>query len=571
MPTLRLSLDAGRYHATPWGRHVNEGAIEWPPSPWRLYRALLATGHRKLGWGLLPETARKLFEKLCGQTPIWWLPQATSAHTRHYMPDFRGETDRVIDAFAFTAREPLYAELPVLLPPAEDDLLTELVRKLSYLGRAESWVSGEMVEGPPDASSHCRVQAGPRPQEDGLVREPVELLGVQSPDDYLLWRQQQLDADLELELRVELEKAKAKGKTIAKSASKKSRERLEALLPRSVVDSLYAETSDLQGQGWSQPPGTQWVTYWLPSQALSKRTTRARPHGKEGPVQAILFALSSNTAKGEVLPPFKDALLRGELFHAAAIARAEETVPAVLTGKLADEPMQGHRHVHYIPLCLNETRHAHRPSRRRIDHILAWSRDPLEPAALRALARVTRIFHGKIPEIFVSVVGTGMLEDFRLNDRRGIPELGRSRVWVSRTPFVPPRYLKLRSRNSLGGQVVAELESRGFPVPKSIDVEIEDGPRRSWVSVDRFWEIWRRRGAAIVFHETEESVSERGAAPTLAHDWRHFRRQRLDTNREPPVAVGVGLRIVFETEVSGPISIGYGSHYGLGLLSVASL
>ena len=21
-----------RYHATPWGHHVNEGAVEWPPS-----------------------------------------------------------------------------------------------------------------------------------------------------------------------------------------------------------------------------------------------------------------------------------------------------------------------------------------------------------------------------------------------------------------------------------------------------------------------------------------------------------------------------------------------------------
>jgi CRISPR-associated protein Csb2 len=30
----------GRYHATPWGRHVNEGSTEWPPSPWRLVRAL---------------------------------------------------------------------------------------------------------------------------------------------------------------------------------------------------------------------------------------------------------------------------------------------------------------------------------------------------------------------------------------------------------------------------------------------------------------------------------------------------------------------------------------------------
>ncbi|MDQ3151354.1 MAG: type I-U CRISPR-associated protein Cas5/Cas6, partial [Actinomycetota bacterium] len=44
MPTtLVLTFPRGRYRATPWGRHVNEGAVELPPSPWRLLRALYAT------------------------------------------------------------------------------------------------------------------------------------------------------------------------------------------------------------------------------------------------------------------------------------------------------------------------------------------------------------------------------------------------------------------------------------------------------------------------------------------------------------------------------------------------
>ena len=35
MPVIiRLTFPGGQYHATPWGRHVNEGAVEWPPSPW---------------------------------------------------------------------------------------------------------------------------------------------------------------------------------------------------------------------------------------------------------------------------------------------------------------------------------------------------------------------------------------------------------------------------------------------------------------------------------------------------------------------------------------------------------
>jgi CRISPR-associated protein Csb2 len=54
MLCFELRFPGGRYHATPWGTHVNEGQIEWPPSPWRLARALLAVGFTRLGWDELP-------------------------------------------------------------------------------------------------------------------------------------------------------------------------------------------------------------------------------------------------------------------------------------------------------------------------------------------------------------------------------------------------------------------------------------------------------------------------------------------------------------------------------------
>jgi CRISPR-associated protein Csb2 len=45
--TLAICFPAGRYHANPWDRAVNEGATEWPPSPWRILRALVATWHTR--------------------------------------------------------------------------------------------------------------------------------------------------------------------------------------------------------------------------------------------------------------------------------------------------------------------------------------------------------------------------------------------------------------------------------------------------------------------------------------------------------------------------------------------
>ena len=47
MLAIEFKFLAGRFHATPWGRQVNEGAVEWPPSPWRLLRALIAVWHLK--------------------------------------------------------------------------------------------------------------------------------------------------------------------------------------------------------------------------------------------------------------------------------------------------------------------------------------------------------------------------------------------------------------------------------------------------------------------------------------------------------------------------------------------
>lgn len=49
MIALSFRFISGRFHATPWGRHVNEGAPEWPPSPWRILRAMVAVWKRCLG------------------------------------------------------------------------------------------------------------------------------------------------------------------------------------------------------------------------------------------------------------------------------------------------------------------------------------------------------------------------------------------------------------------------------------------------------------------------------------------------------------------------------------------
>src|SRR5437867_12264651 len=97
MTILELSFPAGRYHATPWGRHVNEGAIEWPPSPWRIVRALIATWHLKARE--IPEpTVRSLVNAL-STSPRFHLPRASTSHTRHFMPGKGTDKPKIFDTF----------------------------------------------------------------------------------------------------------------------------------------------------------------------------------------------------------------------------------------------------------------------------------------------------------------------------------------------------------------------------------------------------------------------------------------------------------------------------------------
>ncbi len=100
MLAFEVRFPAGQYHATPWDHQVNEGIVEWPPSPWRILRALISTWYHKSQEDVDETTVRSLVGTLSSSLPRFNLPAATLGHTRHYMPLFSGKTTKVFDAFA---------------------------------------------------------------------------------------------------------------------------------------------------------------------------------------------------------------------------------------------------------------------------------------------------------------------------------------------------------------------------------------------------------------------------------------------------------------------------------------
>jgi CRISPR-associated protein Csb2 len=152
--TIAVRFPLGRYHATPWDRSVNEGAAEWPPSPWRLLRALVATWYTR--WPDLPAASVDGILAALSDPPSYLTPPVRAAHTRHYLPDLShrkgdtGGTDLTLDPFLSLPRSgKLLVRWEAELAREQRDVLAKLAELLPYLGRADSVCEARLLDSNP--------------------------------------------------------------------------------------------------------------------------------------------------------------------------------------------------------------------------------------------------------------------------------------------------------------------------------------------------------------------------------------------------------------------------------------
>jgi CRISPR-associated protein Csb2 len=446
MLAVEFRFLTGRYHATPWGSHVNEAAPEWPPSPWRILRALLSVWHCKCPD--LPEaTVRRIITALA-EPPAFHLPPASVAHTRHFMPlgnlkKGKLATSLVFDAFvsleksaavtAFWERADLTAE--------DEEALDRLLRTMSYLGRAESWIEARVVGEPPH-EPNCFPEHQRAPAPPGAER--VTLLAPTSPVDF---------------------------------------------------EALHADTGTLQKQGWSAPPGSRKVAYYRPARALEHSRSLLRFHAPARPLPTVArYALS-----GSVLPLLTECVYVAETMRQALMKWSDGA--EVFAGKDAEgRPLQGHRHAFFLPADDDDDG--------RIDHVCVYAQMGFDQRAQQALGAVQRLWQARNrPDLQVVLVGLGAPSDYGgFAVREGqTPQLATSRCWVSRTPFLLTRYLHFRKNGAprLGAdgawldgpeaQLRQALEGLGCPPPVAVErvncTEAGGRPVR-WLSFARE----RRRG-----------------------------------------------------------------------------
>lgn len=529
MLAIELTFPGGRYHATPWDAHVNEGVTEWPPSPWRVLRALVATRHLKAREEVSQETLEALVEELSAELPSYSLPRnAEGFHTRHYMPLFAEKTTKVFDTFLHVpAGERVVVAWPnTTLDGRLNEALACILERLGYLGRAEAWAEAKLC----DASSvelDCRPVAAER-AADGSECELVRVLAPVPSEELARWRSAALDERVTRALDEERRKAREKGKPPDKvKLSPKKVAALESALPRTAYDALIAETDVLRKDGWNRPPGSRWVEYARPRSRAGRGAVMAR--AKHGLPTVARYALA-----GQVLPRLTDAVFEAEKMRVALLSQSDGA--PVFSGRdgVTGNLLAGHRHVFIMPEA--NARHG------RITHVTVFARMGFDENARAAIERLRTVWQRSGHDLQFVLLGVGQPEDFGgTRPAAGqCPLLAEADTWVSRTPFVPTRHPKLGS----GGEPKRDEHGLaiGSPEHDFVRLVMDQGFPRP-VLVERL-------------HETAL-----GGKPTR---WLAFRTERKKGGGRRAGVHGVGFRVVFPHAVRGPIAVGYAAHFGLG-------
>lgn len=498
MLAIGFAFPSGRYHATPWGRHVNEADVEWPPSPWRILRALIAIWHRKLDPSAWPEAIlESLIVKLAENPPVYSLPcGVTRGHTRHYMPVIEGAQQKptlIFDAFVrIPSGERLVVAWPeVKLVADEQKLLVALAGSMGYLGRAESWVEAELLSDW-SGTPNCGPAEGTSDGSTGAESEPVSVIAPRSAADY------------------EATRTALRTGPHVKTMTKRERAMFELTVPDRLLDALRSESSDLQAVGWSAPPGARFVNYQRQYDCfLARPMIRASP--SVGSYRWVRLALN-----GKPLPRIQDSVKIAELVRMAALHAVDQAgveIPAVLSGHGLPD---GNRHGHAFFLPEDSD------GAGRIDRVLIVAEMGFPGDVVDAISRIAKLWEpgGATWGVLFEAAGAdGPVADGYLS---------RARTWISVTPYLHPWYAKPSFGHA--EQLKRECRERGMPEPTSVEIleSVDAGRGRHLRAVQ-------------------------------------FRRIRDKQGLQQPDRLGRLLRLSFADPVAGPVVLGFGCHFGLGL------
>lgn len=500
---LCQSFPLGRFHATQWRVNpYDDPAGEWPPSPWRFVRAVVARWYQ---WSRetrdAPDVAEldALVRAMCGSSYSFHLSVEArrGSPLRQYHPvEFswvpppkKGKFIPRVRAYGTSLVQDNYWSLPrgdggeIWWFLEGDDWKPELLEvfdrcleRLTYFGRAETLTAIKRVE-VSASEPNCRLAQQP------LSRLSVRVL-VPQPSATRADVERVTD-DPEIARRTVPLGAKLTYADLPSRAP--AREQQFILAPRAGCHLIQLAV------GWNVAPEL-------------RATVRLTARFRSTVVRELLLIKS-----------------RGQYATWSAAPESLRTAIADMVGKDAcGEPLKAHEHSEFYTWWQDGV-----PTR-----ILVWRSgrpfDAEEQAAIirTASRELSWTAAGHDP-------GDWKIRLIPLDDAVPPPpgfDGCRATTWESITPYVPPRHHlrggKRRDTEAIPNQVRRELSFRGVPNAESAEVEEIESP--AWVAV----------------HLPRASASRRA-----------FLGDRL----------GYRLRLRFSEPIVGPLRLGHSSSFGLGL------
>lgn len=524
MTTISIRFLTGRFHATQWGRHVNEGVPEWPPSPWRILRSLIATWKTKCP-DLDDQLAEHVLRKLA-DLPDFGLPQATASHTRHYMPwdkNYAGHTTLVFDTFVAA---PKSSELLVCWPEAhlteaERNALSEWLQSVGYLGRAESWCEMRLLD----------VQES----EQRLSEINCRQLGTRGPDK-----------------NTEIVRVLCPDPATAFSSVNAIKLRSTKMANYEPDWRICGETLWLHAEKWAEAPGSRWVRYSRPTDCFKISAAPRRTSKTITRPQVIRFALDS-----AVLPLVTETLavaesarrnLMGILGAMTERRDGAKGKSEVFSGKTADGEIKiNHGHAFYLP--------TDEDGDGRLDHLTLFAQEGFgrdEMAAMNSLRQIkSRDRTDSGHALGVVLLGSGMLD---AEYSQGPTVM--SSVWRSATPYLCHRHPKTRgSKKDKDEELASHAVFTEARLREDIGRLLERRDDLKGISLDQI---------EIAPCVDDNGVFRLGARRNRPIEFQRFRQKNGDDGGKRLCGAFV---ITFPSKIRGPISLGHSNHFGMGLFT----
>lgn len=213
--------------------------------------------------------------------------------------------------------------------------------------------------------------------------------------------------------------------------------------------------------------------------------------------------------------PILMTLAVGSAMRKAALSRIthrHKQAPTSISGHENDgSPLQrNHDHAFWLPYDSDHDG--------LIDHIAVYVNGGFDHMTKEALSRITRVCDGSSVDLSVRLVGF-----FVRKNMKGCTLFNSGIKWVSTTPYFMPWHIK--KSFGLNAQLKKECEIRGYGPVSIADYEIMAG---------------RRHIPTVLFANSYAS-------------------------RKPINKTGEAISLKFNKSVRGPIALGFGCHFGLGM------